>query len=157
MTLTNTDDDAYEYGNNFYLMVSDEGATFDEEETSGVLSPGESVTLHVTKPLTATDVSACKAVNNASFSAWRIMYDERVSLLDNEEMDPLATGSADASLTLNCGRVLGTSTTTAPKVLAATTLPAELPATGGESNGYLLLGIVVSAMTYFVVLRRQHA
>ncbi|MGB3023668.1 MAG: hypothetical protein WBB39_02570 [Candidatus Saccharimonadales bacterium] len=58
----------------------------------------------------------------------------------------------------SCGAILGEETTKpVTRVLAAQTLPAELPATGGESNGYLLLGIVVSAMTYFVVLRRQHA
>ena len=47
--------------------------------------------------------------------------------------------------------VAGTST-------AAAVLPAELPATGAESNQYgLLLAIVLGAASYLVVLRRQEA
>lgn len=60
------------------------------------------------------------------------------------------------------GQVLGTSTATptaAPVAAPQPTghvLPAALPATGGETN-YLLLGVVLSAATYFVALRRQQA
>ncbi|MGB3008987.1 MAG: hypothetical protein WBB33_01360 [Candidatus Saccharimonadales bacterium] len=58
----------------------------------------------------------------------------------------------------SCGSVLGESTVT--PIVAVTqpqkVMPAELPATGGESN-YLELGVALSVATYFIALRRQEA
>ncbi|MFZ2494315.1 MAG: hypothetical protein WAW60_00890 [Candidatus Saccharimonadales bacterium] len=53
------------------------------------------------------------------------------------------------------GEVLGDVVySTTPQVLTAASTIRELPATGSNAN-YLLLGIVLSAATYFAVLRRQ--
>lgn len=60
------------------------------------------------------------------------------------------------------GNVLGDSTinpiiTAAPATSVKTTeaLPATIPATGGENYGLLWIGIATSALTYYIVLRRN--
>lgn len=150
ITLTNTSDELLTddfLDDHFYIELVDEGATLDQTSIEN-LAPGESVTLHATKPLNASEISACKASNTAMFYAWRNSND--VEALDGE--GAIASGQANASLTMVCGHVLNMSTVKP----AAQQLPAELPATGGENN-YILLGIVLSTLTYAVVLRRNEA
>ena len=158
ITLTNVSSEALDdsiLDDHFLISIIDEGATLDETTISD-LAPGASVTLHASKPLSASEVQACKAANTASFFAWRqISGTEQVISVNDETMpDPVATGSASATLAMNCGQVLGTSTTVnspAPQVL-----PATIANTGATPHQLpLLVGLVLSAATYYFVLRRQ--
>lgn len=154
VTLTNTSDEALSdefLDDHFYVEIFDEGATLSQTSIDN-LAPGASVTLHATKPLSASEIQACKASNTAMFYAWRNNYE--VTAVEYDGVEPVATGQASAILLMVCGHVLGDTTVKTPA--APQVLPAEIPATGGETN-YLIFGIVLSALTYFVVLRRQEA
>lgn len=169
IVLTNISDEPLDsdyLDDHFYVSLVDPGTTL-SVTTIPALLPGQSVTIHASRVISTAEVSACRITNTASFSAWRINYDlEATVATDMGDTDPTATGSASSTTALECGHTLGTTTvrsTPVQNVLAAatpitatTTLPAELPATGGESN-YLVLGVVLSAATYYLMLRRQQA
>lgn len=158
ITLTNTSkerlDDEY-LDDHFFVTIQDSGASL-SRSSIGDLMPDQSVTITATKPLTADEVSACRATNTSLFSAWRTSGEE-ISI--DEETQPTASGSATAELALSCGQVLGTSTTTTTTTVVAQNLPPEIPNTGPETSSSLptVLGILISALTYYVVLRRQEA
>lgn len=168
ITVTNTSDKDCE---SFYVTVDDPNTVLENDGYIGYLAAGDSTTLTATSTITENDLQACKVVNTATLSGWRIhAYDKeelslaRTNNLVQELPDPLATGSASATYTLVCpagsggGQVLG-DTTVKPAPVATPTaqvLPATLPATGASdtSNIYLVLGLVFSALTYYAMMRR---
>jgi LPXTG-motif cell wall-anchored protein len=163
ITVTNTSEQDCE---NFYVTVEDPNTVLEDDGYIGFLGAGESKTLTATSTITANDLEACKLVNTATFSGWRALAYDRGELsfttsnLVVEMPDPLATGSASATYNLVCpetGQVLGDTTVTPAPVVAPApqVLPATIPATGqSESNFGIVLGIVLSALTYFAMLRR---
>lgn len=155
ITLTNTSGETLDdsiLDDHFFVSVLDEGATLDET-TIDDLAPGESVTLHASKPLSTSEVQACKATNTASFIAWRQVGEvEQVISLSDDMLASVASGDASATIALTCGQVLGTSTTVTSTVPA----PATIADTGAAPHQMpLLVGLVLSAATYYFVLRRQ--
>lgn len=151
ITVTNN---GTEWWENFYVQIADDGTVLENDGLIESLAPGESVTLHATKALTAQDMSVCKITNTASYEAWYSRMIERsyVSEDDGEDMADF-TGEATAEYTFTCpttGHTLGTSTTK---------LPATIPATGGSDNTqpYLLIAASVMAygLTYFIQGRRR--
>jgi LPXTG-motif cell wall-anchored protein len=164
ITVTNTSDEKCE---SFYVKVEDPNAVLDDEGYVGVLMPGKSKELTAVSTITANDLEVCKVTNTATFYGWRAhKYDRELSFFNVEEegewTDPLATNSASDTYNLVCpepGQVLGDTTVKPAPVVASTpqVLPATLPATGGqsESNLGIVLGIVLSALTYFAMMRRQ--
>ncbi len=152
IVLTNTSDEALDdsiLDDHFYVEVTDEGATLDVS-TFEDLAPGESVELTATKPLSASEITACKVSNTVTFAAWRVIQqDEEPSFAEalvaqevsEDEDTPLATGSATANATLSCPQVLGTSTPPA-------VLPATIPATGPVESKNLLVAMFASILAY---------
>lgn len=166
ITVTNTSENDCE---EFYVTVEDPNTVLEDNGYIGYLGAGESTSLTATSTITANDLKVCKVVNTATLFGWRQhQYTDVLNFLNVEEEDetpvsaPLATKSAFATYALVCppvpsgggGQILG-ETTTKP-VVASTpqVLPATIPATGGETN-YLILGVVMSAFTYFAMMRRQ--
>ena len=153
--ITVTNNSNVEFNEAFYVTVEDENAVVENNGLVGTLAAGESKTLTATTTLTASDLQSCKAVNTATFIGTRAQEEVLRALVD-DEMSPLATGSASAELTLACptpgrggGQTLGTATTAE--------LPAALPATGGEANPMLILlaSIMAYGVAYFIQGRRQ--
>lgn len=179
ITVTNTSDEDYEA---FKVLVDDPNAVLEGNGYIKYLGAGKTKTLTATSTITTSDLEACKVVNTANFSGWRIGFvhhdnnnndARRMTSPEREggwtKPDPIATGSSiPAVYNLVCpeveeepepGVVLGTQAPTAPQVLATSTaLPEVLPATGGGSDtNYTLLGIVLSAAAYYFAYRRQSA
>lgn len=156
ITLTNTSTESLSESfldDHFYVMVTDTGATLDTSRIDE-LAPSASVTITATKPLTSSDITACQATNTALFSAWRLDGETSVETL--MESDPTASASASARLVMNCARVLGTTTTTTTTTPTPKVLPATIANTGAsQTNSGLILGLMLSALTYYVMLRRQ--
>lgn len=153
--ITVTNNSNVEFNEAFYVTVEDENAVIENNGLVGTLGAGESKTLTATTTLTASDLQSCKAVNTATFIGTRAQ-EEVLRVLVDDEMSPLATGSASAEITLTCpnpgrggGQTLGTATTAE--------LPAALPATGGEANPMLILlaSIMAYGVAYFLQGRRQ--
>lgn len=163
ITVTNTSDQKYEA---FYVEVEDPNTVLEDDGYVGVLDPGQSKDLTATSTITAKDLEVCKVTNTATFYGWRAYAQDRelsYLTLDHEEeiTEALAMGSSAATYNLVCpepGQVLGDTTVKPAPVVASTpqVLPATLPATGGasDSNFGMVLGIVLSALTYFAMLRR---
>ena len=172
---------AWVNGKKMIVYVANAGFTFEEGLThtktftdNNTVCPPE---LTQTPELTYSEV--CGANNDVitwdegnyslvSDSGWEMNERELIFKADagytfGEEQDYYAItliDSADAC-PVNGGAVLGDSTvkpiiTPKPAVLSATkSTPEVLPATGGESKGLLLVGLAVSAVTYYAVLRRN--
>lgn len=149
ITVTNTSENDCE---DFYVTVEDLGVTLENDGHIGRLGAGESISLTATSVLTVQDMNACKALNTATFFAWRqhgwrgeaTMFNEVI----DDESDWLVSGDAVAVYTLTCptpgsgsGVVGGTgvSTTATPKVL---------PATGGDARGDLLSAVLIGVVAY---------
>ena len=152
ITVTNN---GTEWWENFYVQVTDDGTVLENDGLVESLAPGESVTLHASKALTASDMSVCKVTNAASFEAWynRILERAYVSEDDGEYMADF-TGTASAEYTFTCpttGHTLGTSTTKP--------LPAAIPATGSTSEPkpvwIVLASVLAYGLTYFIQGRRR--
>lgn len=151
VTVTNNSDKECE---SFYVTVDDPNAVLENDGLIEHLGAGESVTLTATSTIKSADIQLCKAVNIASFSAWRLDKREQdLSILtdDNEVPAPLATGEAQASYTLNCPTP-GRGSITPP-----TTVVTELPKTGPEQDSItnLLIGLTASVLVYRSLLWRQ--
>lgn len=118
----------------FDLTVIDAGATFAGSNIITDLAPGDSVSLTVTTPLSATDIQTCKTQNVVSFT------------VDNLDDNMQAGGSANATVTFTCptpvrGEILAT---TAPAPL----MPTTLPATGAGTTPNPLLIVAASVLAY---------
>lgn len=153
VTVTNNSDKECE---SFYVTVDDPNAVLENDGLIEHLGAGESSTLTATSTIKSADIQLCKAVNIASFSAWRLdrHYQQEPSILSDDnsyEQAPLATGEAQASYTLNCPTP-GRGSITPP-----TTVVAELPQAGPEQDSItnLLIGLTASVLVYRSLLWRQ--
>lgn len=153
------------------VSITDPGAVLEDAYKSG-LKPGKSYEFTATTTLTAQDMTVCKVTNTASFVAgFNIHHSDRDSARMSEtEGENLMfqygnfTGTSNtASWQFTCPapQVLGDTTNSTPsapgKVLAASTLPETLPATGSSDHPLLILVAAMAAYgaAYFLQGRRS--
>lgn len=152
ITVTNNSDKECE---SFYITVDDPNAVLENDGLIEHLGAGESETLTATSTIKSADIQLCKAVNIASFNAWRLdKRDQEPSILSLNQYDkkaPLATGEARAEYTLTCPTP-GRGSITPP-----TTVVTELPKTGPEQDSItnLLIGLTASILVYRSLLWRE--
>lgn len=159
ITITNNSN---EYYDTFYAEINDPGTTLETDGYVGIFSPGDSVTLTATSMITANDVQACKAVNTATLSGWRAVFDRQSEALLSEESDvpaPLVSTSASATYNFTCPPLgmgnVGQNPSSPSTPVPASPVVQELPHTGPAENNMLIIGTIVAIITYGAVYFAQ--
>ncbi len=94
-TITVTNNGSTDVDESFLISLLDEGATF-TDEVPDFIGAGETITLHVTKPISVVEAKACKATNTASLVVWLNGFEDRFS--DNMGANKYLSATADAAI-----------------------------------------------------------